>query len=554
MTAPMHEPDDHDDVASPRLDDAQIAVLRPFATARHLRDGESLFQAGDRSGGFFVVLSGGVEIIDRSGDEPRTIARHGPREFTGDIDIMSRRRPVVSAVARGETEVLHVSSSDIRRIVGSRPALGEVLLRAFVARREALVASGFRGLRVIGSGASRATFRLREFLTRNHVPFTWVDLDAEPGVAALLDGFGIGEADTPVVAYGSLPLMQNPSVEALAEVLGVRRSLGEETYDLVVVGAGPAGLAAAVYGASEGLSTLVLDRHAPGGQAGTSTKIENYLGFPTGISGAELTSRALLQAQKFGALVSAPSAVVGLDLGGPLPLVALDGGQRVPARSVLVATGAEYRKLDVPGREDFDGLGVYYAATHIELMACQGADVVVVGGGNSAGQAAMFLAGHTRRVSVLLRGGDLYKRMSSYLADRVLATENVEVLYHTEVRRMHGEGRLEAVEVEDHRSGEVRTLKTPAVFTFIGVSPRTGWLPPEVQTDAKGFVLTGRAVEGTAGHEPALLTTSVPGVFAAGDVRAGSTKRVASAVGEGAMAVKLVHEHLALAAPTDGTA
>ncbi len=543
----MREPDDPGSVASPRLDDAQIALLEPFATAQRLRDGEPLFQAGEQRGGFYVVLAGAVEIVDRSGEEPRTVALHGPREFTGDIDIMSRRRPVVSAVARGETEVLHVSSPDIRHIVSSRPALGEVLLRAFVARREELMASGFQGLRLLGSGSSRDTFRLREFLTRNHVPFTWIDLDAEPGVAALFEGFGGGEAGAPFVAYGTLPLLRNPSTAELAEVLGIRRALEEETYDLVVVGAGPAGLAAAVYGASEGLSTLVLDRHAPGGQAGTATRIENYLGFPTGITGAELTSRALLQAQKFGALVSAPSAVVGLDPSGPLPVVELESGEHIPARSVLVATGAEYRKLDVPGRERFDGLGVYYAATHMELVACQGADVVVVGGGNAAGQAAMFLAGHTRLVSVLLRGGDLYKNMSSYLADRVLATENIEVHYHAEIRRMHGEERLESVEVEDTRSGEMRTMATPAVFTFIGASPRTGWLPPEVQADARGFILTGRAVALPDGHRaPPLLATSCPGVFAAGDARAGSTKRVASAVGEGAMAVALVHEHLAL--------
>lgn len=540
----MQEPDDHRHVAFPRLDDAQIAVLKPFATRRHLEDGESLFQAGERRGGFFIVLDGAVEIIDRSGDQPQTIALHGPREFTGDIDILSRRRPVVSAVARGKTDVLHVSSRDIRRIISGRPALGEVILRAFIARREALVASGFQGLRVIGSAASRDTFRLREFLTRNHVPFTWIDLDAEPGIATLLQSFGVGERDMPVVAYGTLPLMRNPATQALAEALGIKRSLHEETYDLVIVGAGPAGLAAAVYGASEGLSTLALDRHAPGGQAGTSTKIENYLGFPTGISGAELTTRALIQAQKFGALVSAPSPVVGLDLGGSLPLVLLEGGERVPARCVLIATGAEYRKLDVPGRERFDGLGVYYAATHMELVACQGADVVVVGGGNSAGQATMFLAENTRRVLLLLRGGDLYKGMSSYLADRILAAENVEVLYHTEIRRMHGEAHLEAVEVEDNRSGALRTVATPAVFTFIGAVPRTNWLPPEVARDAKGFILTGSAAASGV-RESSLLETSVPGVFAAGDVRAGSTKRVASAVGEGSMVVKFVHEHLA---------
>ncbi len=540
----MDRPDDPRRIAFPRLDDAQLALLEPFATARHVADGEPLFRAGDRAGGFYVVVAGAVEVMDGSGEAPRRVALHGPREFTGDVDILSRRRPVVSAIARGETSVLHIASADVRRLVAAHPALGEVLLRAFVARREALVAGGFQGLRVVGSGASRATFRLREFLARNHVPFAWTDLDAEPDVAALLAHLGVEERDLPVVVYGARPLMRNPTVEALADAVGLRQAPAEATYDLVVVGAGPAGLAAAVYGASEGLSTLVLDRLAPGGQAGTSTRIENYLGFPTGITGAELTTRALLQAQKFGALVSSPADAVGLDLGGALPTVRLAGGERVPARCVLVATGAAYRRLDVPGRARFDGLGVYYAATRMELAACQGADVVVVGGGNSAGQAVMFLAEHTRRVVLLVRGGDLYKGMSSYLADRVAAAPNVEVRLHSEIRRMDGDAHLEEVTVENTQTGDVRTIPTPAVFTFIGAVPCTGWLPPDVQTDDKGFVLTGREAA-TGAREPALLETSVPGVFAAGDVRAGSTKRVASAVGEGAMVVKLVHEHLA---------
>lgn len=544
----MSDSTDAKDPSNPQLDDAQIELLASVGTRSRLQDGDSLFQAGRRGGGFYVVLSGGVEIVDNSLDTSRIIARHGPRQFTGDVDIMSRRRTLVDGIARGETEVLHVPSREIRSLISRLPGLGEVILRAFILRRQMLLTSDYHGLRVIGSGSARDTFRIREFLTRNHVPFRWIDLDTEPGVEELLKSFGIEAGDTPVVAYGSLPLMRNPSLREVADVVGVRREFREEkTYDLVVAGAGPAGLAAAVYAASEGLSTLVLDRHAPGGQAGTSTRIENYLGFPTGISGAELTARAILQAQKFGALISSPSEVVGLDLDGPVPAVIVEGGERMLARSVLIATGAEYRKLEVPGREKLDGLGVYYAATRMELMACQGADVVVVGGGNSAGQAAMFLAENTRRVLLLIRGDDIYRKMSSYLADRLLSTPNVEVRHRTEVRAIHGDARVEEVDLENVESGTRETLRVAAVFTFIGAVPRTEWLPPITRTDPKGFILTGRAARDDDSEiaEHSLLETSCPGIFAAGDVRAGSTKRVASAVGEGSMAVKFVHEHLA---------
>ena len=535
-------------VAFPQLSDAEIAVLAPLGTRWHLRDGEPLFQAGERRGGFFIVLSGTVEILDRAGDEPRIVAMHQPREFTGDVDILSRRRPVVSAVARGDTDVLHIASSDIRRIITEHPTVGERILKAFIARRELLVAGGVQGLRVIGSERSRHTFLIREFLARNQVPFTWMAVEAEPAVGDLLRDFGVTEEQMPVVAYADR-LLRNPSIRDLAEEIGLRRPLGQRGYDLVVVGAGPAGLAAAVYGSSEGLSTLVLDGVAPGGQAGASTKIENYLGFPTGISGTELMGRAVLQMQKFGAEFSTPSLVMALDLGGALPVVCLEGGERVEARCVLIATGADYRKLDVPERERFDGLGVYYAATQTELVSCRGAEVVVVGGGNSAGQAVMFLSQHTQHVLLILRGGNLRKSMSSYLAARVEAAANVEILYHTQVRRMLGDERLAAVELENTQTGERRTVATPAVFSFIGAVPRTGWLPPQIETDAKGFVRTSHGAAGspcwTCEREPFLLETSHPGVFAAGDVRLGSIKRVTSAVGEGAMSIKYIHEYLA---------
>lgn len=532
------------DIANPRLTDEQIADLEPLSTRHSLADGEAVFKAGERRGGFFIVLEGAVEIIDQSGDEPRRLAYHQAREFTGDIDIMSRRLPVVSAFARGKTELLHIPSRDIRRIIGSQPGLGEVILHAFIARREDLMAQGRAGIRLIGSASSRETFELREFLTRNHVPFYWIDLDTEPGVKDLLESLGVEAEDLPVMTSGTLPMMKRPSLQEVATTIGLRRPLHDKEYDLVIIGSGPAGLAAAVYAASEGLSTLVLERHAPGGQAGTATRIENYLGFPTGITGAELTRRALIQAQKFGALVSSPAEVIRLHLDGSKRFVEINGAERAGARAVLIATGANYRKLDVPGRERFDSVGVYYAATHIELMTCRGEDVIVVGGGNSAGQAAMFLAGQTRSVTVMLRGGDLYKSMSSYLADRILEKKNIEVLYHSEIRAMHGERHLESVEIEDTSNNTKRTLPAAGVFTFIGASPRTDWLPEAIGTDAHGFIRTG-AVAATEAFTPSLLETSVPGIFAAGDVRSGSTKRVASAVGEGAMVVKLVHERLA---------
>lgn len=549
-TSAMGATDDKQAIAYPKLDEAAIEALSPIGTRRQLADGELLYEAGEHRCGFFVVISGAVEVVDSSGDEPETVRLHQPGEFTGDVDVLGGRRALTSAFARGPSEVLHISSPDLASVLSEQPAVGDRILNAFIARRELMMAAGFEGLRVIGGESSRTCFQICEFLGRNQVPFTWIKLEDEPEIGELLQDLGVSEGDMPVVAYGDRPLLRNPSLRDLAEQVGLRTPLAGEPYDLIIIGAGPAGLAAAVYGASEGLQTLVLDASAPGGQAGSSTKIENYLGFPTGITGAELMGRAVMQAQKFGAQFSTPTYVEELDLSGPLPCVRIDGGESATARCVLIATGAEYRRLDVPGRERFDGLGVYYAATQTELVACDQSDVIVVGGGNSAGQGIMYLSSHTHAVTVVVRGDSLHDSMSSYLADRIEAAANVEVLYNTEVRGLLGEDRLEGVEIENTQTGDRRTLSVSALFSFIGAVPCTRWLPPQIETDGNGYVRTGREVVDSPSwrlkRRPFTMETSHPGVFAAGDVRGGSTKRVSSAVGEGAMAIKYIHEYLAV--------
>jgi thioredoxin reductase (NADPH) len=537
--------------AFPRLDKAQLAALEdcPLSKLKPYRDGEKLFEAGQRDSNFYVVKTGAVEIVDDAGDEPKVVATLGPGEFTGEVAQLTGGPAIFSGVARGESDVFEISNEALREIINVHPNLGDVILRAFMARRHLLHEMGdFTGLRVIGSRYSKDTLRVREFLAKNLVPFTWMDLEDDPQVKQFLQQAGLTEADTPVVTWGHKLLLRNPSNEELADALAHRRPLEHTVYDLAVVGAGPAGLAAAVYGASEGLNTIVLERDAPGGQAGRSMRIENYLGFPTGISGREFAENAVVQANKFGAHLPVASPVTGLSFDNKYVVLHLDSGETVSAKCLLTATGADYRRLGVEGCERFEGCGVYYAATPVEAQLCKGSDVVVVGGGNSAGQATVFLSEQIRKVYLVVRGGDLYEHMSSYLAKRSEETPNVEVLLNTEVRRMSGDLCLREVEVLNNETGEARTINTPALFCFIGATPRTDWLPPEIEKDEKGFVRTGASPQHseawTARRQPHLLETGRPGVFAAGDVRSGSAKRVASAVGEGAMAVLFVHEYL----------
>ena len=542
---------DADAVAFPRLDEAQLAILDrcPLTKWGRREDGESLFELGDRDFKFFVVKLGRVEIMDESGDAPKTVAVLGPGEFTGDEAQVTGGPAVVGAVTRGDTEVYEVTNDALRLILNLHPDLGDVFMRAFLARRQYLRESNpAMGPSVIGSRHSQETFRLRDFLARNRMPFTWLDPEADPGTKQRLARCGLREPDLPAVVWGRKLCLSKPTIRELAEALGLCRTIDRKSYDLVVVGAGPAGLAAAVYGASEGLSTLVLERIGPGGQAGRSMRIENYLGFPTGITGGELAERAVAQAHKFGADLPIPTPVVGMTFDDGCPVVHLEDGEAVKARCLLIATGADYRRLGVEGCERFEGRGVYYAATMNEASMCRGSEVAVVGGGNSAGQAVVFLSGQVRKVYLLIRGDNLAKDMSDYLARRIEQTPNVEILCNTEVREMSGDDYLSAVDVANDRTGEDRTLRVAALFSFIGAVPRTEWLPPEIERDGKGFVRTGPDLAASAHRDskrpPFLLETSHPGIFAAGDVRSGSIKRVASAVGEGAMAVQFVHQYM----------
>jgi thioredoxin reductase (NADPH) len=538
-------------VAFPVLDDTQISQISGClkVAPKHYPDGQRLISVGERAMKFFIVLSGKIEILDDSGDEPRIIVTHGPGQFTGDVSLLTGMPAIVTAIARGDCEVYEVSQEALRQVLNQCPNISDIILQAFIARRQLIRESpDFTGLRVIGSRYSPDTFRVRDFLARNRVLFTWVDVETDPQVDQLLKKFGVTEADTPVVACAHMLLLRNPSNQQLADEIGIYQPLTRTVYDLLVVGAGPAGLGAAVYGASEGLCTAVLESVAPGGQAGSSMRIENYLGFPTGLTGAELTDRATLQANKFGAHLSIPTPATRMTFENGYITIEPDGGEAITTKCLLIATGAQYNRLDADGCERFEGAGVYYAATPAEGRLCEGCDVIVVGGGNSAGQAAVFLASHARKVLLVIRGDDLNKNMSSYLVHRIGQTANIELLRNTTVRRLDGNGHLQAVEMFDNKTKESRTVETPAVFSFIGATPRTDWLPAEIERDAKGFVRTGAALakspHWTAARAPFLLETSHPGVFAAGDVRSGSSKRVAAAVGEGAMSVQFVHEYL----------
>jgi thioredoxin reductase (NADPH) len=542
--------------AFPRLSDEQIELLARHGERRPTRAGDVLYREGDKATDFFVILAGMVEVVEGYGTpQERVIRVHGPGRFLGELDLLTGEASFLTTVVLEPGEVLVVPVTSLRRVADEDPALGDLIVRAYLLRRSHLIGLGI-GFRIVGSRYSPDTHRLREFCARNRLPHRWVDLERDPAAEALLQKLGLSPEETPVVIWRGEQMLRNPSNAELASVIGLRQTSAPGTIcDLLIVGAGPGGLAAAVYGASEGLDTVVIDAVATGGQAGTSARIENYLGFPAGVSGAELAERAVIQAEKFGARISVPARAKALRPLDGHYVVECDDGTSLAAQTVLIASGVRYRRLPVPRLEEFEGTSVYYAATQMEAYLCMGDPVVVVGGGNSAGQASLFLARHAAHVRLLVLGDDLGRDMSRYLVDQVTRHPNVEVLLGTEVTELVGErGALEAVVAKDHTTGESRRIQARALFVFIGAEPHVGWLADQVALDERGYILTGPDAgrgylapfrhTGGGGRAPLFLETSLPGVFAAGDVRSGSIKRVASAVGEGSMVVSLVHEHM----------
>jgi thioredoxin reductase (NADPH) len=533
------------DGAFPRLSESQIETLTARGRRARTTVGERLYRQGDSRYDFFVILEGLVSAhTDAEGIEP-AVGVHGPRRFLGELSLLTGQPAFYTTVVREAGEVLEVAPETLRQLVGEDAALGDLVLRAFLLRRELLSGLG-AGLKIVGSRYLPDTRRLCDFAARNRLPFSWIDPERDDGAEALLEGLGVPPDETPVVVWGRR-VWRNPGNAELAEAVGMREEPRDGVSDLVVIGAGPAGLAATVYGASEGLLTVAVDGIAAGGQASTSSRIENYLGFPSGISGAELAERATIQARKFGARILVGAAAVGLERGDGIHAISLEDGTTLQTRALLIASGARYRRLPVERLEHFEGNGIHYEATFLEERLCVGAPVAVVGGGNSAGQATLFLARRASKVYLLLRHGELTRDMSRYLADRIERLSKVEVLGNTEIRELLGDDSLNGVIIEDLESGGRRRLDISELFVFIGAEPCTGWLDGVVPLDDHGYVLTGPgAVPDSPDSEapPSLLETGVPGILAAGDVRAGSIKRVASAVGEGAMAVRLAYTQL----------
>jgi len=533
----------------PILTPEQVGRIAPFAREKTFEDGAILWDWGVRNNSMFVVVEGEIAILSGA-DQLVTV--HHPGAFSGDVDLLSGRPTVVRGRAQGVTRVLELGQDHLRRLVQTDAELSEIFLRAFMLRRCALMARGYGNVVLIGSRHSAGTLAIQEFLTRNNQPYAYIDVDVDAGVQTTLDTFGVGVGDVPVFICRGERVLRKPTTDEVGECLGLNQVNEEVLRDIVVIGAGPAGLAAAVYAASEGLDVLVVECSAPGGQAGASSRIENYLGFPTGISGQLLASSALVQAEKFGAeLVVARTAVrLGCDR---LPYrVDIGGGHTVQARTIIIATGAQYRRPDIANLGRFEGLGVYYGATQVEASFCQGEDVIVVGGGNSAGQAAVFLSSFGRQVNVVVRRPGLAESMSRYLIRRIEETPNITLRTRMRIETLEGDARLERV---TWRNGEGRpeTVDIGHVFLMTGADPNTAWLNDCVALDAKGFVKTGpeilpadlAAAQWPLARAPLLFETTLPGVFAVGDVRAGSVKRVAAAVGEGSVCVQLVHKVLA---------
>jgi thioredoxin reductase (NADPH) len=532
----------------PKLDDGQIARLASFGGQQDAQAHEVILEPGDLHHGIFVVLSGSIEVIRVAGGGETVLHVLGRGEFTGDVNLLSGRGTLIRGRAVEASTLLEIDRANLRHIMQTDAALGEIFLNAFLLRRVYLISNSIGDAVLIGSKHSSDTLRLREFLARNGQPHTYLDIEVDPEVQTVLDQFEVPLADIPVLICRGTLALRNPSNSEAAACLGLNAGIDQgDVSDVVVVGAGPSGLAAAVYGASEGLNVLVLEKDAPGGQAGSSSRIENYLGFPMGISGQELFNRAFVQAEKFGAHIAIAESAKGLKTSHPPYTIELDDGGSVRGRTIIIAAGSRYRRLDLPNLAQFEGVGVYYGATHVEATVCRDEEVAVVGGGNSAGQAAVFLSGTAKHVYLLVRGPCLAKTMSRYLISRIEASQQITLMAWTTIEALEGDTHLKRVLLHNTKTGTSETREIQHVFMMTGADPNTDWLRGSLALDAKGFIKTGSEVQdGWPLHRaPYLLETSLPGVFAVGDIRAESVKRVASAVGEGSMVVQFVHKVLA---------
>ncbi|HKH20612.1 MAG TPA: FAD-dependent oxidoreductase [Gammaproteobacteria bacterium] len=536
----------------PELTEEQINIARRYGEERKVTDGTLLWDVGDRDTGFFLVRSGEIEIFRRDKNGERVIVTHRPGHYGGELVTMSGRGALLGGRAKGQTRVVVVSSEKLRELIATESTLGETILLSFILRRMRMIAEQLGGVILVGSSAERDTARIRTFLTRNGIPHAFVDTDTAEDAEESLQALDVAADHLPLLLCGD-QRVTNPSNRDIAECLGYAAEIRQDAeFDVAITGAGAAGLAAAVYAASEGLSVIVIESCAPGGQAGTSSKIENYLGFPTGISGQALAGRAYIQAQKFGAEIAIARQVIALHCRQPSHTLELDGGDRIKARSVVITSGAVYRRPQIERLDAFEGSGVHYGASYIEGQFCRGKDVAIIGGGNSAGQAAVFLSARAKTVYILVRDAGLAETMSNYLVRRIDKLANINLLPHMEALRIEGQGRISALVVRDNRTGETRRLEASHLFIFIGAKPATDFAGSSLGLNKEGFVKTGNTLttedlccaKWPLERRPYLLETSVPGIFAAGDVRSGSVKRVATAVGEGAMCVQFIHQTL----------
>src|ERR687893_914123 len=536
----------------PKLIPAQIDRIAAHGRIRSVHPGEVLIEQGDTSVPFFVVITGEVEIVRPFDDRETLVTVHSYGEFTGEVNMLSGRRSIFRARATKPGKVIKLDHQQMQTLVQTDAEISDILMRAFIQRRVELIAAGVGDIILIGSTYSAGTLRIKEFLMRNGHPYSYIDLERDPDVQSLLDNFQISASEIPVLICRGQVVLRNPSNQQIADCLGFNESIDQiQIRDLVVIGAGPSGLAAAVYGASEGLDVLVLETSSPGGQAGSSSKIENYLGFPTGITGQELAARAYLQAQKFGAQMLIAKATRLICDRKPY-VIEFENGARISTRTVVIATGAQYRKLPLENLSRFEGAGVYYGATFVEAQLCGGEEVIVVGGGNSAGQAAVFLAQTAKRVYMLVRSAGLAASMSRYLIRRIENSPTITLRPQTEIVALEGDNHLNSAYWRNGKTGQTEKHEISHIFVMTGADPNTRWLNDCMALDSKGFIKTGPDLLpedlGAAGwpltRPPYLLETSLPGVFAVGDVRGGSIKRVASAVGEGSIAISFIHKVL----------